>query len=282
VLKNEAAELLDPTGMGQERPKTFVFDLDGVVWRGREVLPHVTETLAALRRSGHTIFFCTNNSRYKRSDYVGFLAEGGIEARADEIMTSGHACALYLANCGAQGKTAFVIGDKGLVAELREQGIIVAQGALADAPDYVVVGLDKEFTYAKLALAQSAIQAGAEYLATNTDATFPAPGGKLMPGNGSLVAAVSAAAGKQPLVTGKPQPFLLERIIELSGCSPAECVVVGDRLDSDIEMAKAVGAASALILTGVSTEDDLERVGAALRPDWVFPDLGESFLNTLG
>lgn len=265
--------------MGQ---KTFVFDLDGVVWRGREVMPHVPQTLAALKRAGHRIFFCTNNSRHRRSDYVTYLGDVGIEAAESEIMTSGYACALYLANQGARGKTAFVVGDTGLVAELTEQGVNAVQERLNGPPDYVVVGLDKQFTYDKLALAQEGILGGAEYVATNVDPTFPAPGGKLMPGNGSLVSAVSAAAGREPIVTGKPQPFLLEKIIERSGCPVADCIVVGDRLDSDIQMAKRVGCPSALILTGVSTSEDLERVEAGMRPDWVFASLGDEFLKSLG
>lgn len=262
--------------------KTFVFDLDGVVWRGREVMPHVEETLAALRRRGHRVFFCTNNSRYRRSDYTSFLSETGIEAALGEIMTSGYACALYLANNGGEGKTAFVVGEEGLVAELRAQGVNAVQERLPEPPDYVVVGLDKQFTYNKLALAQEGILLGAEYIATNADTTFPAPGGKLMPGNGSLVAAVSAATGMEPVITGKPEPFLLEKIIELSGGAKADCIVVGDRLDSDIKMAKRVGCPSALVLTGISTVEDLQRAGPESGPDWVFAELGQELLDTLG
>lgn len=267
--------------VAQTGQKTFVFDLDGVVWRGREVMPHVPATLAALKRAGHRIFFCTNNSRHRRSDYVTYLGEAGIEAAESEIMTSGYACALYLANRGARGKTAFVVGDTGLVAELTEQGVNAVQERLNGPPDYVVVGLDKQFTYDKLALAQEGILQGAEYVATNVDSTFPAPGGMLMPGNGSLVAAVSAAAGREPIVTGKPEPFLLEKIIESSGCTEADCIVVGDRLDSDVKMAWRVGCPSALVLTGISTQGDLDVAPPELRPDWVFAELGQEFLDTL-
>jgi phosphoglycolate/pyridoxal phosphate phosphatase family enzyme len=261
--------------------KTFVLDLDGVVWRGRDVLPHVPETLAALWQAGHRIFFCTNNSRYRRSDYVGFLAEAGIETAEPEIMTSGYACALYLANEGARGKTAFVVGDSGLVAELAEEGVNAVQHRLDEPPDYVVVGLDKQFTYEKLALAQEGILLGARYVATNADTTFPAPGGKLMPGNGSLVAAVSAATGREPVITGKPEPFLLEKILGISGCAKRDCIVVGDRLDSDIKMARRVGCLSALILTGITTQEDLDGAPPELVPDWVFAELGPEFLETL-
>jgi 4-nitrophenyl phosphatase len=284
--------------------KVFVFDLDGVIWRGREPLPYAAETVAELERRGHTLFYVTNNSRLRRATHAALLERCGIRTTPDRVLTSGYACRLYLEREGSEGKSCFVVGGEGLIEEMEGAGLFVATTAGEVPPgvggkkgfsplieatrprqryDYVVVGLDKDFSYAKLATAQAAILDGAEFLATNLDPTFPAENGRLMPGNGSLVAAVQAATGRTPQTFGKPATLLLEVIMESTGAGPDDIVVVGDRIDSDILMANRGGVRSALVLTGVTTRDQAE---AALRPEMrpthIFEALGPEFVEALG
>jgi len=138
--------------------------------------------------------------------------------------------------------------------------------------DFVVVGLDRGFDYQKLLKAQRAILSGAEFLATNPDPTFPTEEG-LIPGAGSIVAAVERATGRRPKVIGKPEPFMLELALRLSGARREECVVVGDRLDTDILAGNRAGMITVLVLTGVTTEEEARRAEGELRPKFVIPNL---------
>lgn len=188
------------------------------------------------------------------------------------MLTSGYVCGEWLRTRVPEGSVVAVVGEEGLLRELRDAGFEarpVTQVDEASPPVAVVVGMDRGFTYQSLAAAQAAIRAGALYAATNSDATFPTAQG-LLPGAGSLVAAVSAAAEREPVLVGKPSMTLAEMLAAVTGVPAAETLFVGDRLSTDIAMAKAAGMTAALTLTGVTTNEDLWR--AEITGEWVLPD----------
>lgn len=254
----------------------YVFDMDGVLWAMEDPIPHGAETVKRLRLRGDRVYFLTNNSTRSREDYVAKLGRFGIRAEVSQVMTSAHATALVLRSEGAAGRHAYVVGERGLIAELEGAGLRVVPYREGDRVDYVVVGWDRSFTYQKLAEAHGAIvRGGAQFIATNRDATYPDSGGRTLPGGGSLVAAVATAAGVAPRTIGKPEPHALDLILREAGVPPEQCIVVGDRLDTDIALGKRAGARTVLVLTGVSTESDVAEAPASLRPDTVLHTLAD-------
>lgn len=245
-----------------------VFDLDGVIYRGNMPLPYAKETISALRGMGKKIYFLTNNSTRTRFQYQRKIARMGIQAKVGEIMTSAWGTALYLKGEGA--RKALVIGEEGLKKELRWAGIELVKRA--EEAEYVVVGLDRGFNYRKLCLAFKAVRMGAKFIATNRDSTFPSEDG-IVPGGGSIVASLETALGIQPLLIGKPSPFLLNLIMDREKVTAEEMVVVGDRLDTDIKMAKSTGTKSILVLTGVITRE--EALASPIKPDATIENLRE-------
>lgn len=252
--------------------RTFVFDLDGVVYRGEQALPGAVDTIETLRKLGRQVYFLTNNSTQTRTTYANKLRGMGIPAEEGHIMTSSYATALYLSELDGNGKTAFVVGEEGIRKELEAVGIRVVKDPPAD---YVVAGMDKSFDYQTLLRAQQAILGGAKFIATNRDATYPLEGGLVVPGGGALVAAIEVASGVQPVVIGKPETHTMHSILELAGCLPEEAVIIGDRLDTDVLLGKRIGSPTVLVLTGVTTEQDVEKSPEELRPDLVVHTLPE-------
>jgi 4-nitrophenyl phosphatase len=250
--------------------KAYLFDMDGVLYRGDEPLPGVNDLLNALALRDKGYMLATNNSMATPADYVRKLDRMGIVVPEESILTSAMATRDYLSETLPPGAGVFVIG----MPALREQLFFgtsfhpVQYGE--EQPDAVVVGLDKTFTYEKLARATEAIRAGARFVATNADATLPTETG-LVPGCGSLVAAVAAASGQAPTVIGKPEPLLLQMALERLGADAASAVMIGDRLDTDIVAGARAGMLTVLVLTGVSTRDEIPR--ARVLPDLVFTDL---------
>jgi HAD superfamily hydrolase (TIGR01457 family) len=252
-----------------------VFDMDGVLFRMDDPLPHAAEAVRRVRARGERVFFLTNNSSKSRDDYVAKLAQFDIPSTPDEIMTSAYATALMFRETGQEGKGVFVVGEAGLKRELQEGGMRIVEDVEAEQPDFVVAGWDRQFTYAKLTVAQQAILRGASFIATNRDKTYPDSGGRLLPGGGAIVAAIETCTDVVPRTIGKPEPYTLEIILKLAGARPEECLVIGDRLDTDIGIGKAVGARTALVLTGVSTREDAAAAPQQYKPDVVWNDLSE-------
>jgi 4-nitrophenyl phosphatase len=264
-------------GASKHARLTYIFDLDGVIYRGSEPQMHSRETILALKERGEIVRYYTNNSALTRRDYADKLASMGIEASVDQIMTSSYATALYFLERGAVGRTVYKIGEKGIQEELEAVGMRVLQDeeAPGEKIDFVVVGIDRNFHYRKLARAQAAIFAGAEFIATNEDATFPVEGGGLLPGGGCMVAALRTATGVEPFVVGKPSTYAFDRILDLTNTPPDRAVMVGDRLDTDILVGNRAGAHTVLVLTGVSSREDVARAQGELRPDRVIKTLAE-------
>jgi 4-nitrophenyl phosphatase len=267
----------------------LLVDLDGVVYRGAQPVDGVAAVLAARAAAGDDVVYVTNNSMWYRSDYVTRLESMGAPVTPDRIVSSARATALFLAEGEPRPACVLVVGGAGLIHELRDVGIEVMPSADAAArwnangrnaalategADTVVVGLDLEFTYAKLAVAAESVRAGARLVATNRDPIYPLEHG-LMPGAGSIVAAIEVASGVTPVSIGKPGPLLLEVAARAIGCPVAEAVMIGDSLVTDIPAAHAVGARSVLMLTGISKRSEVDKVPAGARPTEIAADAGE-------
>ncbi|HLY83791.1 MAG TPA: HAD-IIA family hydrolase, partial [Acidimicrobiales bacterium] len=207
----------------------WLLDLDGVVWLSGRPIPGSPDAIARLRAAGERVAFVTNNSGPTVADHVAALRAAGVDAKADEVLTSGHAAADLL----APGASACVLGGPGIVEALQQRDVAIVpfgtKRSGTKAPDAVVVGRTTAFDYDVLAAASSAIRAGARFVATNTDATMPTPDGPV-PGAGAIVAFIQVASGCEPEVAGKPYApaaaFVLRRLGPVG-------VVVGDRPDTD-------------------------------------------------
>ncbi|HXF37039.1 MAG TPA: HAD-IIA family hydrolase [Actinomycetota bacterium] len=248
-----------------DRYDAFLFDLDGVLYRGDQPVPGAPRALRRLRERGKRVAFLTNNSGRTPEAVAAMLAALGIEAAPGEVVTSALATADVLAARGVH--SAYVIGEEGVRRALADAGIEVRDGE-PSVVDVVVVGWDRSVDYAKMRTAALLVQRGAALVATNDDAAYPAPDG-LWPGAGALLAAITTTTGARPEVVGKPHPPLFLRALERAG--GGRPLVVGDRLDTDVAGATALGWDSLLVLTGVTGEDELRR--SAVRPTFVGRDL---------
>ena len=247
----------------------YIFDLDGTLYRGSEALPHAVAVTEQLRSAGAQIRYLTNNSTNTIPFYRDKLTGLGFTVHDGEVYSSALGTALYLAS--AAKKTAFVVGMPGLVSAIWDVGITVvnrdATGHVTPAgqpADVVVAGLCLDFSYALMAAAMDQIRNGAEFVATNTDPTFPLEGSKLAPGAGSIVAGIKTCSGAEPIVIGKPNPYLIQLILEYANCHPTDALVVGDRLDTDIAAGAAAGCPTHLVLTGVASSAP---AGQSVSPD---------------
>jgi len=291
-----------------------IFDMDGVLYRGSILMPYAKETLERLRNAGWQVFFATNNSTATRAEYVTRLTTLGLGGDLDHVVTSAYATAHYLERLDPKPKDVLVIGADGLREEIRAVGIKVRDAAslpgldpppdaakdgadpgamrrylvsmpLPPTADTVVVGLDLHLTYAKIAEAQRAILAGARFICSNRDRAYPVET-RLLPGAGTIVAAIEVATGRKALCIGKPEPFLFEEAIRRasrgdgSGAAGSEndlVVVVGDSTDYDMVAAHRVGAVGVLILTGLDEEAALHGAKGEAAPDRVVRSLEELF-----
>lgn len=245
-----------------------VLDLDGVVYRGRELLPGSAEFLAWLRERELPFAFVTNNSTRTPGQYVEHLRRLGIAAEEAQVITSALCAAALLRRWELRGPV-LVVGGEGLRQAVRQAGNALVDEGEAEA---VVVGLDTQLTYARLRAACSALRRGARFMATNLDANLPVEG-ELWPGAGAIVAAIRTATGREPVCVGKPEPYPFQMALERLGTRPQETLMVGDQMATDVVGARRMGMPTALVLTGVASEEDA-RAGD-VRPDLVARDLGE-------
>lgn len=232
--------------------KLYIFDLDGTLYRGDQVLPEAVAALKRIRAAGHLVRFLTNNSSTAIEAVAAKLNRMGYEASPEEVTTSATATATFLK---AQGiETVQCLGEAGLVETLRKHGL-QAVGPEADwekPAEAVAAGIFRQLTYPHLAKAMTAIRAGARFIATNADATYPMEGDHLIPGAGSIIAALRTCSETEPFVIGKPNPYITHLVLEEAGVSASETLVVGDRMDTDIESGIAAGCQTLLVLTGVA------------------------------
>jgi glycerol 3-phosphatase-2 len=251
----------------------IIFDLDGVVYLGTQAIPGAPEAIETVIRAGSTVAYVTNNASRRAAEVADLLRSLGVPARPEEVLTSAAAAAELLAADLPAGSPVLVVGADSLHEELRAVGLKPVDHAPVDGAALAVVqGYGPKVGWADLAEAMVAIRGGARWVATNLDSTLPSTRGPL-PGNGSLVAALSTAlGGRRPdVVVGKPEPALFQVAARHHGAH--RVLVVGDRLDTDIEGANRAGMDSLLVLTGVSTPADLIRAPRGQRPTYVATDL---------
>jgi HAD superfamily hydrolase (TIGR01450 family) len=264
----------------------LLVDLDGVVYRASESVPGVGPALAARAALGDDVVYVTNNSMYFHSDYLPRLAGHGAPVGPDRVVTSARASALYIRDHLPAVRRVLAVGAGGLDRELREAGLDVVTAAhaatrmsqegidgwaAAGHPDAVVVGLDQQLTYMRVAAAADCVRAGALLIATNRDPIYPTERG-FRPGAGSVVAAVEVASRTTAMVTiGKPERHLLEAAAHLVGTDVTRAVMIGDAL-TDVAAGRAVGARTVLMLTGVTTREMADALGPADRPTRVATD----------
>jgi HAD superfamily hydrolase (TIGR01450 family) len=248
-----------------------IFDLDGVVYLGTDPVPGAPEAIRSLVAAGTPVVYATNNASRSAADVARLLGVLGLPATSEQVVTSAGAAADVLASQLPSAAPVLVVGAPALADEVRRVGLTPVDEAEA-RPVAVVQGYGAQVGWAQLAEACVAIRAGAQWVATNTDATLPSPRGPL-PGNGSLVAALSTALGGRvpDTVVGKPHPQLFALATRRLGAKRP--LVVGDRLDTDIAGAVNAGIASLLVLTGVARPVDLLRAPTGQRPTYVATDL---------
>jgi HAD superfamily hydrolase (TIGR01450 family) len=247
----------------------WLFDLDGTVYRGEALVPGARETILALRAAGRRVAFLSNKPLQTRGDYALKLTRLGIPTRADEVISSSLVLARHLAALDP-GAPVFVIGEPPLIAELGATGFEVRRDHHVR---WVVIAFDRTFDYAKLNTALQAVRAGARLIATNPDRTCPTEDGEI-PDCAGMIAAVEAVTGRAvEIIVGKPSPIILEVALATLGVEAADCVVVGDRLETDIVMGKRRGLATVLVLSGLTRPDD-PRI-AEIEPDAVIGSIRE-------
>ncbi len=247
----------------------LLLDLDGVVYVGPHAVAHAVEAIAAARTCGVATAYVTNNAARPPSAVAEHLRGLGLEVGERDVVTSAQAGARVVASRCPAGSRVLAVGGPGVAAALRARGLEPV-GLASDSPVAVLMGYGPEVSWRELAQASYAVGAGALFVATNTDLTIPTPEG-MAPGNGALVAAVSSATGCDPIVAGKPfAPLITESIERIGARRP---IVVGDRLDTDIEAGHLSSIPSLLVLTGVTDVESLLAAPPRRRPTFVAADL---------
>jgi 4-nitrophenyl phosphatase len=265
------------------RVRLVIFDLDGVIYRGSVPVPGAPELVTWLHGSAAMVRFATNNSTVARAGYVERLAAMGIPTAVEEIVTSTSATIEHLRRHLPEVRRILGVGADGMREELRDAGYDVdmageiapsAPGAPLPGYDAVVVGLDPNVDYGRIAAAMAAVAGGARLIATNADARYPTPAG-FLPGAGAIVGALATATGEAPVIVGKPSPAMFSAIVESSGVPAAECVVVGDNPDADVAGAHRAGCSAILVLTGVADRATAAGLVGEREPEAIAADPAE-------
>lgn len=238
------------TTFQSDKIQALIIDMDGVIWRGEQLIHPLPPILAEINRRGWRFIMATNNSTRTPSEYIDRLRCYHAEVEDWQVINSSEATAHALHQQHPDGGSVYVIGERGLFAALQSQGFQVAESDVIA----VVAGMDWQLNYEKLKQATMLIRNGAKFIGTNPDKTFPTPQG-LTPGTGSVLAALEAATGVAPMIVGKPEPAMYQVAMERLGTQPEETLVVGDRLETDIAGAQRAGCPTALVLSGVTTQE---------------------------
>jgi len=243
--------------------------MDGVLWRGPQALPGMDQFFKLLFERDLDFVLATNNSSRTPQDYVAKLAGMGVNGiRPHHIVTSGTATVSFMQSQFPGGTRIYVVGGAGLKRLLASAGFELGASNAA----VVVCGIDFDLTYEKLRAATLLIRAGARFIGTNPDSSFPSPEG-LVPGAGSIIALIESASGQPATIIGKPERGMFDAALRQLGSRPQETLMIGDRIGTDITGAKALGIKTALVLTGVETEESLRE--SDVQPDCVFAGLPE-------
>ncbi len=249
----------------------LIMDMDGVLYRGNAPLPGGRELLAWLDERGVRYLMLTNNSVRTPRGWGDKMAALGMPVEGDRIMTAAQATAAHLRKVAPRGGGVYIIGGRGLEEAVLGDGS--GHFVLDERhPDFVLVGLDPEFTYEKMKRGCQAIRAGAQFIASNPDTTFPSEDG-IAPGAGAIVASLVACTSVEPLVIGKPEQVAFELALERLGADRGATAMLGDRLDTDILGGQRAGLTTLMVLTGISTPEDL--AASEYKPDYTFDGLPE-------
>ena len=272
-----------------------MFDCDGVLWQGANPIDGAMDVLQILRKRGKRVIFVTNNASQSRKTYKKKFDKLGLEVHVDEIYGSAYASAVYISSVMKlpKDKKVYVIGMSGIEEELTEEGVSYIGGtnpadntlepfSLSDfnldpSVGAVLCGLDTSINYTKLCKGFQYLtrNPGCEFLATNTDSTYPAAGGTLV-GAGSISAPLAFAVGKEPLCIGKPAKTMLDCIQAKVHFDPKKTIMVGDRLNTDILFGQQGGLATLLVMTGITQESDITGPNASsIVPDYVTTSIGD-------
>jgi HAD superfamily hydrolase (TIGR01457 family) len=249
---------------------TYLIDLDGVVYRGNQLLPGAREFIKWLETNQKKYLFLTNNSFATGAQILAKLGRMGIISDQNHLLTAAQAAVQNIAR-RVPGGSVYVVGEQPLIELVESQGLIVVPFDSIEA-DAVLVGLDRFFDYEKLTCATNAVRSGALFITINRDPLLPIAGG-FIPGCGALAAAIEGASGVTPEVVGKPEPMLLLEAMEILQSEPSETVMIGDGLDVDILAGQNAGTHTLLVLSGRNSREDVEQ--SAISPDHIYENLAE-------
>lgn len=295
----KVAKLSDPRPELLDGVDVFIFDCDGVIWRGDSIIDGIPETLAKLRALGKKMFFVTNNSTKSRAGYKKKFDSLGLDVPAEEIFSSSFAAAAYLEQTKFKesGKKVYIIGEIGICEELDLIDVPWVGGPddMGKVPDMgpgdklehdhdvgaVIVGFDRHINYYKIQMAQLCINEnpGCEFIATNLDAVTHLTDAQKWAGNGSMVGAIKGCTGQEPTVVGKPSPLMIDYLCEKLGLERGKICMVGDRLDTDIVFGTDNGLKSLLVLSGVTTEEKLLSAENKITPDFYADSIVDFFVK---
>jgi HAD superfamily hydrolase (TIGR01457 family) len=253
--------------------KGFIFDLDGTVYRSDRLIPGADRVIRLIRDSGRKVAYLSNKPIQTREDYASKLTRLGIPTQPDEVINSTFVMTNYLKRIAPQAKL-FVVGETPFIEELKRAGF-----QITDEPkqiEYVVVAFDRTFDYGKLNIAFQAIKLGSHFVATNPDRTCPVEGGEI-PDCAGMIAAIEAVTEKKvEVIVGKPSPIMIQAALDVLGLTPADCILIGDRIETDIKMGKESGIATGIVLTGVTDEEALKKIKHTPgQPDFVFQSIAD-------
>ncbi|CAN0132504.1 unnamed protein product [Pylaiella littoralis] len=292
-----AQRLGDPVGQMLDKTDVFIFDCDGVIWKGDSLIEGIPSVLDRLREAGKRIFFVTNNSTKSRKGYKKKFDSLGLNVEPEEIFSSSFAAAAYLEQTKFKdtGKKVYIVGEVGIQEELDLIGVPHFGGPedggkeVELKPGYalphdenvgaVVVGFDRMINYYKIQYAQLCINEnpGCEFIATNLDAVTHLTDAQEWAGNGSMVGAIKGCTGVDPTIVGKPGPLMIDYIIDKYSVERSRICMVGDRLDTDVLFGANNGLMSILTLSGVTTEEKLLSKENEINPDYYVNSINDFF-----
>lgn len=251
--------------------RALVIDMDGVLWLGNVPLPGLVDFFDFLAEKSIPFVLATNNASKTPEEYMEKLAGFGVTVSKDRILTSSLATAAYLQRQLKPGATVYAVGQSGLKQAMRDAGFRLIEDA-SEPAEVVVAGVDFTLTYDKLKYATLLIRRGARFVGTNGDVTYPAEEGQL-PGAGAILAAIQAATGQEPLLIGKPKPFMFEMAVDKMGSGPEQTATLGDRLETDILGGQLAGLRKILVTSGVDNEESIREKG--ITPDLIYSGIEE-------
>lgn len=248
----------------------YLFDLDGTIYRGENLIPGVQEVVQKLKNLRKKIVYLSNKPLQTKKDYAAKLTRLGIPTEPEEVINSSFVMARWLWQ-QAPGATVFIIGEPPFIKEMQDQGFCLSENP--SKIDYVIASFDRTFDYRKLNIAFQAIKRGAHFVATNPDRTCPVEKGEI-PDCAAMIGAIEGATGKKvEIIVGKPSEVTIQVAVATMNLKPQDCLLVGDRLETDVAMGKNAGMATALVLTGVTKKEILDY--SPWQPDFIWESVAE-------